>query len=631
MNFWREKKVETILFATILFGFILRLINVYTKKLLGDPPHFAIEAINFFDSGLLIVWDQSTYLWYAFTSIFYSMFGITQFATRFSSLLFGTLCIIALYLFVKEFSGSRKLAVLSSIIFAFAPGIIIQTADEHDISVLFFILMSFYALIYSLKNNSRNYLYVSAVIFGVAAMWKAYLAVLMIPYIGLIVYYKYKEKIKFKNYYKKILPLIFIIILLVSPTLVYNYLNYKHNGVVDFLFATSLSGISNEKMKGLYGWTAGNEINKGGNKFTRTFFDLHPNDPSSNKSALAHAIPESIFSNGIIIWSLAILGFLYMYFRRKEDVFAKDYIVFFSLYFFIPFLYMIEGNFLNKHYLHFMTFAIPMSSYFLIAIYNGAAGKFKQINKLGEYPYIYLLYALYVAFVVFVLMSMVTPRLNSFYSENPQNDLINYKVNSIEKQSLIIYDDRIYNSEAGWLFSDRYYIPVSFLTKFMEYNNQSNNKVNVPVYIVECASDDCGWGTVSRNPALNKSMEDFFDSVKNQNIEKVLSTHDKVSGVSYYNPLVNGKMQGPEYYAVYKTAIAIDLSIAQQVKLQYEYFLYPTEYLNKNSETFKNFIYTPRGMFENTLNDIAWLVFYLNILISFAVILLLIYEFYIQL
>jgi hypothetical protein len=48
----------------------------------------------------------------------------------------------------------------------------------------------------------------------------------------------------------------------------------------------------------------------------------------------------------------------------------------------------------------------------------------------------------------------------------------------------------------------------------MEYNNQSNNKANVPIYIVECAVDDCGWGTIGNNPSLNKSMEDFFDSIK---------------------------------------------------------------------------------------------------------------------
>ena len=53
MGFFKEKRIEALLLIAVFFGFILRLINVNTKILLGDPPHFAIEAINFFDSGLL--------------------------------------------------------------------------------------------------------------------------------------------------------------------------------------------------------------------------------------------------------------------------------------------------------------------------------------------------------------------------------------------------------------------------------------------------------------------------------------------------------------------------------------------------------------------------------------------------
>jgi len=631
MNFFKEKKVEVLLAATLILGFVLRLINVYTKRLLGDPPHFAIEAINFFDSGLLVIWDQSTYLWYAFTNIFFKIFGITQFATRFSSLLFGTLCILAFYLFVFQFSKNKKLALLSTIIFSFAPGIILQTADEHDISVLFFIIMSFYALIYSLQNNSKNYLYISAVIFGVAAMWKAYLAVLLLPYVGFYIYYNYKNSKLTKESFKKLAIVAGIIVLLVSPVFVYNYSNYKHNGVVDFLFATAFPALSNEKTQALYGWTAGNEINKQESKIYRTFVDLFPEDPARNHSALYYGVTQSILSNGPVIWTLALLGFLFMFFKRKDDSLAKEYLVFFSLYFFIPFLYMIEGNFLNKHYLHFLTFAIPLVSYLIFGISSSLSAKFPKLNKLIESPYVYILFLLYFLLISFGILSTVTELRGSFYSENPQNDLIKYKVDNIEKNSLIIYDDRIYNSEAGWLFSDRNYIPVSLLTRFMEYNNNSTQKTLVPIYIVECAVDDCGWGTVSKNAQLNNSMEGFFDSIKEQNTSKVLTVKGKVEGVKYYNPIITGKMEGVDYFIVYKTQMQIDLNLAHQIKMQYEYFLLPTEYLNKESQTYKMFTYTPEGFLESGLNDLAWAVFYINIVLSFLVILFLLYELYLNL
>ena len=74
MEIFQEKRTANLLGLTFLFGFIFRLINVYTKVLLGDPPHLTLQAKNFLDSGLLIVWDQSAYLWYAATDIFYKIF-----------------------------------------------------------------------------------------------------------------------------------------------------------------------------------------------------------------------------------------------------------------------------------------------------------------------------------------------------------------------------------------------------------------------------------------------------------------------------------------------------------------------------------------------------------------------------
>src|SRR3990172_6520274 len=98
---------------------------------------------------------------------------------------------------------------------------------------------------------------------------------------------------------------------------------------------------------------------------------------------------------------------------------------------------------------------------------------------------------------------------------------------NMPESSLIIYDDRIYNSLAGWLFNDRYYIPVSWLLQFISINEKSTNKQIVPLYMVECAVDDCGWGTISSNQQLNKSMEDFFTSLKNQSIPSVYAVKSK--------------------------------------------------------------------------------------------------------
>lgn len=632
MNLLKERKVQITLLIIVIFGFMLRLINVNTKKLLGDPPHFAIHAYNFFNSGLLVIWDQSTYLWYAFTSIFYSIFGVSQFATRFPSLLFGTLSIVALYLFVYKFSENKKISIIASVFYAFSPAIIFHSSDEHDISVLFFIILAFFSLISALKNNSKNYLYISAALFGVAAMWKAYVAVLLIPYVGFIWYYHKTKRLHFSEKLKTFLIVVGIILVLVSPTLVYNYINYRHNNVVDFLFATTFSSLNNEKTKALYGWTTANEVNRPGNIFTHLFIDdSNPSDPAFNPPLIVMGLDHSLYANGPIIWPLIAVSFIYLFMKRKKDAFAKDYLVFFSLYFFIPFFVILNGNALNKHHVQFMVFGLPMVAYFLFDLFNSLSEKFSALKKVeADYKIFYVLLGLLILFVFFVLMSRVTDSLGSFYSKNPQNDLIKFKNSNIEKNALIIYDDRIYNSEAGWLFLDRYYIPVSFLTKFLEVNNQSQSKAMTPIYIVECATDDCGLGTVASNKPLNDSMEEFYRSVKAQSIPKVFSVNSKITDLTYYNPLITGNVETPEHFIIYKTNLPVDINLAKQVKMQYEYFLYPTGYLNKESATYKSFIYQPTGLIESSLNKLAWIAFYINILLSLAAILFLLYEIYLH-
>jgi 4-amino-4-deoxy-L-arabinose transferase-like glycosyltransferase len=624
-----ESKYKILLILTLIFGFIFRLININTRELLGDPPHFAIQAINFLNSGLLVIWDQSGYLWYALTNIFYNIFGITQFATRFSSLLFGTLSILAIYLLILEFSGKKKLALISAMIYAFAPGIIWQVADEHDISALFFIIMAFYALIYGLNHKSKNYMLLSSLIFGVAAMWKAYVAILLIPYVGMIVYYHYTKRFDIKKNWKRIFWMLIIIGLLVSPTLVYNYSNYKHNGVVDFIFANFLN-IKNDKITSLYGWTSAQEISESKgfiNSVTKMFITAGEGKPPVIVPAI-----KSLFSTGHLLVIMILIGSVFMFLRRR-DGFAKDYLVFFGLYFIIPFLVISSGNYLSKHLVQFTVFAIPLTAYFVVEIYDKLKIKFNWNNKkIFNKKLSYLYYALIILFVFFVLLSRVTPQYGPFLSPNPAGKFIEYKSVNIPQDALIVYDDRIYNSEAGWLFNDRNYISVGLLGEFNKYNSDSPYKNNVPVYIIECGVDDCGWGTVGSNPTLNDSMEAFFNSVKNQSITNVHNIKTKVFGLSYYNPLItkNTTDYTSDYIKIYKTQMEVDLNVAKQIKMQYNYFLYPTGYLNKEDTIFKNFIYTPEGFFEESINKIAWLIFYINIILSFLIIIFVLFETYLH-
>lgn len=627
----KEKQLNIALFLTVIFGFILRVINAQTASVFGDPPHLVLQAKNFLDSGLLTIWDQSTFLWYAFTNIFYKIFGITQFASRFSSVLFGTLTILVIYLFVKEFSGNKRIALISSLIYAFAPTFIFNASDEHDICVLFFIIFTFYCLVKGLKRGKNSYLILSGVLFGLAAMWKAYVAILLVPYIGFMIYYAYTKRFALRKNSKILIWVAVIIGLMVSPTFIYDYSNYKHNELTTFMTAKFLV-TPNQKINDLYGWAGGGDLNRRTSQFfQRLFISLQYGTPEqdSTPSVLYYALTQSLYSNGPILIVLSLVGISFMFIKRKKDKFAKDYLVFYLLYFFLPFLVLIDSNLLYKHYVHFFAFAIPFMAYLINHIYLYFREKFSFLREVvKKKECIYFLFGLLMLFEFFVVLSLPFNGNEFFFSPNPEGQFLKYKASSIPDDSLIIYDERIYNSLAGWIFNDRFYISAVNLNKFREFNAQSNFRQPVPVYIVECVPDQCGWATT---PTLTDSMETFFDSVKNQSIPLVHTSKGKLNArqhsLKYYNPLFS-KKESSDQFVVYKTTMDIDLNLAKQMKMQYSYFLYPTGYENKELPVFKNFIYVPEGSFEILINKFAWFMFYLEILVSFLVIPFLIIEYY---
>jgi hypothetical protein len=70
----------------------------------------------------------------------------------------------------------------------------------------------------------------------------------------------------------------------------------------------------------------------------------------------------------------------------------------------------------------------------------------------------------------------------------------------------------------------------------------------------------------------------------------------------------------------------VDLGIAKQIKMQYNSFMYPLGYENRNQPDFKYFIYTPGGGFETLLNQLAWFMFYACIALSLFAIFIIFYE-----
>ena len=608
LDFVFSKDPKKWLILIVIFGFLFRLINVKNSVVLGDPPHFCINAINFLDSGLLVTWDQSVFLWHALTDISYKIFGITQFTCRFSSLLFGTLTIIAIYLLTKEFSGNKKIALISALIYAFARTFIVHVADEQDVSVLFFIIMMFYFLVKGLKQRSKFYFLSSSILFGVACMWKAYVPVLIVPYLGLIAYYAYTKRFNLKKDYRMVIYALLLIFLLCMPTLAYNYLNFKHNGVPTFFFVKYLGGEGTEIIQNLYGWVSSGELYQASISLIEFI-----------KQGFIRA--NSLLIHSYFLWGILFISICLILFKKNRTLFEKDYLVFFLLYFIIPYLIIVNGNYLSKHFFQFLALGIPLISNLIFNIYKRLNKIFNLQNLIKKKFLIFILIILLIEFFIVLSVPPLKER-PSFFLQNPEGVFFDYKFENIPENAFIIYDERIYNSLATWLFNDRYYISTVNFGEFDKYNQKSSNKQNIPVFIVECGIGECGWAS---NPSLGNFSENFFSSIRNNSIPEVLTIKELVSE-KYYNPLFSKEPERRDYFKIYKTHMPIDLNLADQFKKQYGSFLYPLGYENKQQPAFQNFIYYPEGFFETMLNKFAWFIFYLEILLSLFAIPLILYE-----
>jgi hypothetical protein len=570
-------KDKTFVYLTILviIGFVLRVIAALNIVALADDMHFAPGAINFLSSGKLEYWDQSAGLWFAVTDIFYKILGATQLASRFSAVLFGTVLILVVFLLVKEIFKDNKTALIAALLVAISPFHIKSMMAEMDVMAMFFVFLSLFLFIRALNNNAdKRLLAMSAIAIGLAIYTKVY-ALLFIP--GMIIFWFYKshkEKIQGRRSFCKTLILFLAVILIFClPALTHNYLLYKEKGIMDVRFSEML-GIN--KSLDMYSWAAGS-----GNKLDLVGFFF-------GNSNVYHGIPNSLlvlswaFKADPIIFVLGLLGIILLWKR-------KDLMLLLGLLFIFPFVYLASLVLLVKHYL-FISLILTIPAALLLSYLS----KFVRLRYLA------------IAIIIFSLVFLGLNNLvnNSIYEKGVVSKLMDFK-SSIEPDSIVIVDSRVYRGDMTWALSDRHYLEASFLTEFFKMQ-ENHTKVSTPVYYIECARDDCGWGTIYNQPGFNATMENvsaYFKSISN----KVGAITDK---------------QG-EYYNIYKTEMNLVPQSASIIDLTHNWWLYPLGYDKQISTIFDE--YTPKSFSGILLNNIAHAVLYFSIAAAFLSVLVVLY------
>ncbi len=608
--FYSKNKTKLCVLMLALIGFILRIISARNIGISADDAVHAIRPIGIIESGKMVELGQSSAMWYYIQEIFYKIFGATQIGSRFASALFGAALIILIYLFVKQIFKSEKIGLIASALITFSPFLIKMTLPEMDIVVMFFVIFSGLFIFRFNESYKNKDLFFAGFLMGIAVLIKVYSLFFVGTYCIFLIYKGVKKKKINKRFIKGILIFGFTIFIFTVPTLTHNYLLYKDKGFMDLIF-TNVFKLGLEKAEELYSWGAGwmpHTDYKG-------FFLGNQVNFQENPETI-YRLPGFIvllylsFMEDPILILFGLLGFIYLILKKHEN-----YLSFFIITFFVPFIYLGSHIPMLKHFTFIFVLLVPISSYF---IYNLGTDIIKK-NKKIKWKYLLILLIL----INLLWLGKGVDGLNShFYSESGEGQLINYKNQVITEDSLVVVDSRIFRGFIGWLFNDRFYLESNYFGAALEQSAQYGDPVPLEVYYVECAKDDCGWGTIKNQPEFNKTMEELTTWFSNNS--ELIKEIKAVNRYEYYFPFITSNKEEP-IYRVYRSTLMVNPSILLIAKSTHNVLMYPIGYDETIGPVFDE--YQVYSAFDGLLDKTAHIILKTGWIFSFISLGFLIYLF----
>jgi len=589
-------RISFYLILIVILGFILRVISAINLAVGGDDAHFVTHAINFYSSGRLITYDQSAGLWFAFTSIIYEIFGITQLASRLAALIFGSFSIIVIYLLSREFFD-EKVGLIAAFLLAIAPFHIKNTVAEMDVMTMFFVLIAMFLFVRALKADKLGYFIMSGIFLGLAVYTKVYPLLFIPSLLIFFVYWNKKEnKIIFsKKNVKRIIIFLFTIFIFTIPALTHNYLLYKDKGFLDLQFSRTF-GIGKDKSAQYYSWD--HQFNAK-NDWLGLIFG-NPEHSASEKPSIISAF-EFIMRGDPLAFFFGLAGLLFIFIYKKDK---KDYFVFFlaSIIFVLPFLASIM--LLPKHYIFLELLLLPCAAFAL----NGFNDRVTRFMKRSSLKIIII-----ILFLFSLIYLGTTPQLSlgahHFYGKGHIAQIMDLK-KEIPDNALIVVDSRIYRGRINWPFQGKSYLEASDFVKLLQEKDKLPGKdIGLDIYFFECVKDDCGWGTVKDQPEFNQSMESIVSFFKNGGslVKKISEPYEEKP----YYPFFYGERE--DIINVYKAKIPLKDSILLITKQPKNWFLYDIGYEPKE----KQFDYYNTTGIDVLIDKTAHFVVFLSLIFAF--------------
>lgn len=128
--------------------------NAYSLLLTGKD-----ENNNKFPLYIDMFGDQRPSGYHYLDTVFIKTFGLNEFATRLPGALVGSFTVFAIFLLVISIFDNKKLGLLSAFLLAISPWhVSLSRASSEPVVSLFFVILGFGLVLYSIKNNKKNYL-----------------------------------------------------------------------------------------------------------------------------------------------------------------------------------------------------------------------------------------------------------------------------------------------------------------------------------------------------------------------------------------------------------------------------------------------------------------------------------------
>lgn len=480
-----------------------------------DELVYAVTPINIISTGRISTFHQSPVYFYL-TDIGYKLFGVNAITSRLVGIIFGTLTIVVVYLLAKEILKEEKYALLAAFFFAVS-AYAIRNNTEMDGIAIFFIMASVLFYIKGLREKD-NYFLPAAVFLGLAVLNKPFSALLAPIYIIYYVIYHRGIPLPFSRI-KIIVLSIGIILLMAFPILWYNYALYTQKNLLDVYLAPYVDGLDKEwyNQFGLENpWTT-ERFKEVAKKRVRDFFSLDP-----------------------IISTLALVGLALMVKRRER--FIGFFILFMLIY--ITFLWGTPGGGGKNHQvLFFPIFAIM-----------GAYGIKQIIPLIKKVPEKKMIIGLLIATGLLSGVFLFEPLTH----KSALVQLREAVSKTIEDNSLVLADQRIYIGNQAWVLHDTNYVDTSHLPRVVDYLKQTPAEDKpFKTYYIECVTKDCGWGRGTKEKQEFQQMAERFATSFQQSGRMIAEVTDEKDHYRIYetellwHPLILPAAEKMEWFYAY--------------------------------------------------------------------------------